>query len=685
MSSQEILVLRVYILPMKNYTLSAFFGLLFTFCVSQIYAQPCIDGMAGDYPCDLIDQQSVIPGFTFQAPNLNDVWGWTSPITGREYAIQGVENKTSFIDITSPQYPIYLGYLPTESVGSLWRDIKVIDNYAYIVSEAPDHGMQVFDLTRLESLVSTQIPFEFNPDAVYDSFGNCHNIVADTANKFVYAVGTNTFSGGLHVIDVSDPLNPSFAGGSAGGGYCHDAQVLTYTGPDEDYTGQEICLGFNAGLVVVYNVTDKSDIQLISIAGYDDVGYVHQGWFTEDLRYAISNDETDEVDFGITTRSIIWDMSDLDNPEVLEYVDLGTTSVDHNLYIEKDMVYQSNYTSGLRVFDLLEIEDGHLEPFGFFDVFPNADNNAFVGSWSNYPYFESGYIPVSNMYGSFHVVKPRFFELPVSELRVCNDDQASTDFFINRRIFGDVNYSVEMESGDLTPELMVDQTDGAPAMNSLSFSNLGDLDAGYYSGSIVISYGLEEERLPFVLIKEEGEPLEAPELLFPIEGELIPTQEVTFQFSDNTPGYARLQVSLNESFTDIVYEEIFYGSEPLEVNLPLDLSTYFWRLIKPSACGDDLVSDVQSFVIDESANTSNIAESSIKSIYPNPGLDIITISATSNTIENYEIFDISGRLIQSVNSFGQSGNMQIDISELSPGVYFIKARKNELGKKFVKQ
>ena len=58
------------------------------------------------------------------------------------------------IDITDPANPIFLGKLPTNTSSSSWRDIKTIGDFAYIVSEAGSHGMQIFDLTRLRTVSS---------------------------------------------------------------------------------------------------------------------------------------------------------------------------------------------------------------------------------------------------------------------------------------------------------------------------------------------------------------------------------------------------------------------------------------------------------------------------------------------------------------------------------------------------
>jgi len=61
---------------------------------------------------------------------------------------------TSFVDVSKPTEPVVLGFLPThEKAGApvIWRDVKVHANHAYIISEARDHGMQVFDLTTLRT------------------------------------------------------------------------------------------------------------------------------------------------------------------------------------------------------------------------------------------------------------------------------------------------------------------------------------------------------------------------------------------------------------------------------------------------------------------------------------------------------------------------------------------------------
>lgn len=365
----------------------------------------CENGFAGIFPCDDFDLMAQIDLATFNnSAGGNDIWGWTDPTTGTEYALMGLREGISFIDISEPTMPRIVGFLPTETTASTWRDIKVYNNYAFIVSEASDHGMQIFDLTQLSNVDPDQT-ITFSPNAVYTEFGNAHNIVINEQQGFAYAVGTQTFSGGPHIVDISDPLNPTFAGGFSGADYTHDAQVITYNGPDTDYTGREIYIGSNENEVVLIDVTDKTAITQISAISYPNVGYTHQGWITEDHRYFIANDELDESDIGFNTRTLLFDFTDLDSPSFSGTFDGDTGAIDHNLYIRGNEVFLSNYTRGIRVADISGIATGNLFDTGSFDTFPANNNTNFSGVWSIYPYFASNNIIISDINGGFFIIR----------------------------------------------------------------------------------------------------------------------------------------------------------------------------------------------------------------------------------------------------------------------------------------
>lgn len=364
---------------------------------------PCVNGFAGSYPCEGFDLQSQIPLSTMNSTRANDSWGWTDPLDGKEYAIFCLIEGTAFIDISDPINPIYLGKIPTENSSSTWRDAKTYNNYAFIVSEDAGHGMQIFDLTRLRNVPNP--PVIFTEDAHYSGFGRAHNIVINKATGYAYGVGTDVDGGGPHFVNIQDPLNPINEGGFSGAGYCHDAQVVIYDGPDQDYSGREILFGSNAEEVVIVDVSNKTNPQIISTINYNNVEYTHQGWLTEDHRYFLLGDEQDEINIGINTRTIIFDFEDLDNPQLsFEYTG-PTSATDHNGYVKGTKFYLSNNAAGIRVLDLSDISNGNITEEGYFDSYPMNSNSGYIGAWSVYPFFESGNIVISDRTAGFLLVK----------------------------------------------------------------------------------------------------------------------------------------------------------------------------------------------------------------------------------------------------------------------------------------
>jgi len=380
--------------------ITSFFALL---GAMTMYAQtPCVGGFANGFPCQGYDMMSKIYLPQMNASDGNDSWGWTDPQDGTEYALMGLDNGTAFIDISDPVNPVYLGKLPTHTDPSIWRDIKVYNNYAFVVSEASGHGMQVFDLTRLRNVANP--PETFTEDAYYDGFGHAHNIAINEETGYAYAIGTSTFNGGPHFIDISNPLNPVAAGGFSTSGYTHDAQIIVYDGPDADYTGREIFFGSNEDQLVIVDVTNKVNPQLISTINYASTAYTHQAWLTEDRNYILIGDELDESDFGFNTRTIVGNVQDLDAPFFFFNYFGNIASIDHNGYVLGDKFYLANYSGGMRVIDISDIANENMSEIGYFDTYPANNNVNFQATWNVYPFFESGNIVISGATG-FTVVK----------------------------------------------------------------------------------------------------------------------------------------------------------------------------------------------------------------------------------------------------------------------------------------
>ncbi|WP_052666825.1 choice-of-anchor B family protein [Nitriliruptor alkaliphilus] len=522
---------------------------------------PCRNGMAADFfPCDGVDMLSHVSHAELGTVFVNDIWGWTDPQSGKDYALVGSSTGTVFVDISDAKRPDVLGKLPTASTfgGSSWRDIKVYADHAYVVSEHTNHGVQVFDLTRLRDWDGTYTTYDM--DAWYTGHGSAHNININEDTGFLYSVGAGPFGApyevtvdepssaagvydaagasfgpapteegltgdfaivdaesglgsegcdvlvdfpagaiaiadrggcvftekaknaqdagaiaivivdnqpgppanlggtddsitipavrvsqhdgaiikdgldasggisakdetgpdcgtGLHMIDINDPKDPTYAGCFDDHGYIHDTQCVVYDGPDANYQGREICFNSNGiayelegrNYVSIVDVTDKSNPVSLSRLEYDGSGYSHQGWLTEDKRWFLHGDEGDEFLAGVNTTTRVWDVSDLTAPFVHQVFVNDTTSIDHNLYTKGDRVYASNYTTGLRIYDASDIAGAGISEIAYFDVYPENDNPTFEGgTWSNYPYFsQENVVAVGSIDRGLFILKPR--------------------------------------------------------------------------------------------------------------------------------------------------------------------------------------------------------------------------------------------------------------------------------------
>lgn len=331
---------------------------------------PCTGGRSGEYECRNVDMLSFVPLADLGCGgDANDIWGWTDPTTNHEYAMIGCMDGTSFVDVTDPLNPQVLGFLRTHTSSSMWRDLKVFNNHVFIVSEAYDHGMQVYDLRQLRDLKPSDPVQELTETAHYGEFGSAHNIVSNEATGYMYSVGSRTCTSGLHMVDVNDPTNPKFAGCFGEDGYVHDAQCVIYNGPDTRsctinactcffsfiislvcvkikwfccrYKSNEICFCYNEETLTIVDVTNKDEPKMLSREPYDAY-YTHQGWLMEDQSHLLLNDELDELQSpNPHTRSLIWNVEDLTKPVLVGPFYSEKEATDHNLYLKYVVTYKA--------------------------------------------------------------------------------------------------------------------------------------------------------------------------------------------------------------------------------------------------------------------------------------------------------------------------------------------------------
>ncbi|MBN4052815.1 choice-of-anchor B family protein, partial [Roseiflexus sp. AH-315-K22] len=286
---------------------------------------------------------------------------------------------------------------------SLWHDTKVIGDYFYGVSEG-GAGVQVVDLRDVDSGNVTLVQ-----NKKQAGHRTTHNIVANTESGYLYLCGANIQNGGLVALSLEDPENPVIAG-AWNEFYVHDATIVTYTeGP---MAGREIAfcasgtgVGFGDTGLRVVDVTDKDNMHLIGEAFWPTPVYSHQCWLSEDKQLLYLGDELDEMGGVGTTRTMVFDVSDPASPRLINTFTNGSTASDHNMYTKDGYLYQANYTSGLRVYDVASDPQNPRE-IAYFDTHPDSNAVTFNGAWSVYPYFPSGNMIISDMQRGLFVVTP---------------------------------------------------------------------------------------------------------------------------------------------------------------------------------------------------------------------------------------------------------------------------------------
>ncbi|GAB4582003.1 MAG: hypothetical protein Fur0022_47550 [Anaerolineales bacterium] len=580
---------------------------------------PCVNGFAGSYACEEVDLMAFMPLTTFSAGSANDVQGWTDPLDGKEYAVLGLNNGTAFIDITDPENPVYLGKLPGHNnSSSLWREMEVMGNYVYVVSEAGGHGLQIFDLTELRNV--TNPPVTFAETEHYNAFGNGHTVGGNPATNFMYAMGTNTCSGGLHMVNVADPLNPLNAGCYSADGYSHDAQCILYNGPDVPYQGHEICFNSNEDTLTIVDVTNKASPVTISINPYAGSAYTHQTWITDDHTYLLLQDELDEGNFGHNSRTRIWDVSDLNAPEIIGIHDGPYPAIDHNAYIYNGYAYLANYTAGLQIFDLETVANGTLTRKAFFDSYLPDDSATFEGAWAVYPFFESGLVLITGIGEGMYIVKPTLdpaftLETEASNLTVCTPGQASALFDLAPQ--NGYTQTVTMSADNLPIGAVANFAPNPVAVPGTSTMTVtvSTTPAGTYPFSVIGTDTVLTETVDLSLLVYDTLPGPIT-LTSPADGAVNVPVPVTFSWTAGTQAVTYdLEIATDPAFTNIVYTAQVAGTSHIAEYGFAEVTTYYWRVRSANPCGTGPYSNGFSFtteqippilVVDDDDNAPNV-------------------------------------------------------------------------------
>ena len=74
---------------------------------------------------------SLLGSIDYPLTNGIDIWGYVDS-SDNEYAIVGLRDGVSFVDVTDPTNPDEKFFI--SDIYSVWRDIKTWNNYAYVTT-----------------------------------------------------------------------------------------------------------------------------------------------------------------------------------------------------------------------------------------------------------------------------------------------------------------------------------------------------------------------------------------------------------------------------------------------------------------------------------------------------------------------------------------------------------------------
>ncbi len=306
---------------------------------------------------------------SYPAAGYNDIWGYTAP-DNREYALLGVRNGTSIVEVTNPSALVERDFIPGPL--SSWKDLKTYLHYAYVVTESSG-GMQIIDLSTLPdsaSLVNT-----------FTGFSTSHNIFIDENSGILYAEGN--FSEPVRVLSLDNPVSPVPI--SVFGIECHDIFVRdTLAFVSEGTQG-------SFGIYSIRNPYQPAFLTRIQVpAG----GYAHNAWSNDNNTLLLTTEETP----GKTVK--IWDISDLNNITLIGQY-LGASSLAHNVLVDGHFAFISHYETGLVILDITD--PANPIEVGSYDSYPQGNSPGYNGAWGVYPFTNNGMVFLSDIQTGLYV------------------------------------------------------------------------------------------------------------------------------------------------------------------------------------------------------------------------------------------------------------------------------------------
>ncbi|MBL4705191.1 MAG: choice-of-anchor B family protein [Flavobacteriales bacterium] len=302
--------------------------------------------------------------------DLSDVWGYVDG-AGEEYAIVGVENGTSICHVTNPATASEVFF--EAGMNSIWRDMKVWNNYAFITTEA-NNGLLIIDLSGLSGGTPVTLSTTYYTGPVGDSWDSAHNLFIDE-NGVCYIFGANRGNQGVIMLDVTNPSSIVELG-IVDDYYVHDGVAKGDT---------LYCGNINEGFMTIWDVSNKTAPVLLGSSPTPG-NFTHNMWFSDDLNYVYT---TDEITNGYIGEYNVSDPTNIYETDRIQS-SAGMDVIPHNAHFMNDYIITSYYRDGIVIHDVSN--KGNMVEVGNFDTSPAFSGDGFNGCWGAYPWLPSGNI-----------------------------------------------------------------------------------------------------------------------------------------------------------------------------------------------------------------------------------------------------------------------------------------------------
>lgn len=319
----------------------------------------------------------------FPGKTCANIWGYADP-EGNEYALVGTSTGLTIVEITNPDAPQLLFEVP--SVNNFWREVKTWQGYAYMTTEGNGAGLTVIDLNFLPDTIYTQTYFGDGP--IDGDLSTIHALHIDNGRCYLY--GSNIGVGGMIILDLADPWNPTFAG-IYDNYYVHDGIVWG----DTAWAGH-----IYDGFFTAIDVSDPANpVELIQQETPGN--FTHNTWLSDDRKYLLTTDEVSNSFLASYRIDDIGNITELDRYQTAP----GSNCIVHNTHILNDYAVTSWYTEGVVVVD--NDRPDNLIEVAKYD-FSDFEGDGFHGCWGVYPYLPSGNIIASDIETGLWVLTPTY-------------------------------------------------------------------------------------------------------------------------------------------------------------------------------------------------------------------------------------------------------------------------------------